>query len=233
MSSFTTKDLKDVIRDSLGIDEKSDSNINEAYVAQPKKYRLKTELLSDATKVAHLELYDGYIKEFNRISAELDAVDTTAANANHSKFRSLKIDETYNLNAIYLHELYFSNISDLHSELKMDSLSFMRLQRDFGTFDDWQRDFIACCKASRCGWAVTGYSTFLQRYVNCVVDLHSLQVPVGFYPVIVMDMWQHAYYRDYANDVQTYVVAMMKQLNWYIIEDRFEKTERLTNALRS
>ena len=50
MSSFTTKDLKDVIRDSLGIDEKSDSNINEAYVAQPKKYRLKTELLSDVDK---------------------------------------------------------------------------------------------------------------------------------------------------------------------------------------
>ena len=69
--------------------------------------------------------------------------------------------------------------------------------------------------------------------MNCVIDLHSLQVPVGFYPVIAMDMWQHAYYRDYANDVQTYVVAMMKQLNWNIIEDRFEKTERLANALRS
>ena len=66
MSSFTTKDLKDVIRDSLGIDEKSDSNINEAYVAQPKKYRLKTELLSDVTKAAHLELYDGYIKEYQQ-----------------------------------------------------------------------------------------------------------------------------------------------------------------------
>jgi superoxide dismutase, Fe-Mn family len=232
MSSFTTKDLKNIIKESLGVDESSKSKINEAYVAQPKQYRLQTELLSDATKSAHLELYDGYVKEFNRISAELDAVDTSSANPNHSKFRSLKIDEAYNLNAIYLHELYFSNISDLHSELKMDSLSFMRLQRDFGTFDAWQKDFIACCKSSRCGWAITGYNTFLQRYVNCVIDLHSMQVPVGFFPIIVMDMWQHAYYRDYVNDAQTYVIAMMKQLDWAVIEERFEKSEKLGNLLR-
>ena len=115
----------------------------------------------------------------------------------------------------------------------MDSLSYMRLARDFGTFDDWQKDFIACCMASRCGWAMTVYNTYLQRYVNCVVDLHSSSVPVGSVPIIVMDVWQHAYYRDYVKDVKTYVFAMMKELNWEVIESRFQRAERIAKVLRS
>ena len=229
--TIKNKDIKKIIGDSLGINQEAQS-INEAYVSQEKMFDLKTEFLSEANKENHIQLYKDYIESFNRISAELDGANPKLANSNGSAFRSLKVDETYNLNAIYLHELYFSNISDLHSEIKMDSLSFMRLQRDFGTFDAWQENFIGCCMSSRCGWAVTGYSTYLQRYVNCVIDLHSQNVPVGFYPIIVMDMWQHAYYRDYLKDAKTYVYAMMKQLNWDIIEDRFKKAEKISKALR-
>jgi Fe-Mn family superoxide dismutase len=67
--------------------------------------------------------------------------------------------------------------------------------------------------------------------MNCPIDLHSLNVPVGSYPVIVMDMWQHAYYRDYLNDVKTYTYGMMKQLNWNIIEDRFRKADNVQKQL--
>ena len=114
----------------------------------------------------------------------------------------------------------------------MDSLAYIRLSRDFGSFDAWQKDFIACCLASRCGWAVTYYNMYLQSFVNCTIDLHSVNVPVGCYPVIVMDVWQHAYYRDYLKDVKTYTYAMMKQLNWNVIEKRIEKAEKISNALR-
>ena len=148
-------------------------------------------------------------------------------------YRSLKNDETYNLNAAYLHELYFNNISDLSSQIKMDSLSYMRLSRDFGTFDDWQQDFIACCLASRCGWAVTYFNTYTQKYMNCVIDLHSKNVPVGCYPIIVMDVWQHAYYRDYLGDVKSYVFGMMKQLNWKVIEQRVQRADEISKIIRS
>jgi Fe-Mn family superoxide dismutase len=229
MSKFTTKDLKENIRESLGMEQSE--NLSESYVAQPKAFNLQTELLSPAAKKSHLELYDQYIKTFNRISAELDTVDRSDVNSNHSKFRDLKIDETYNMNAIYLHDLYFSNISDLHSEISMDSLAYMRLSRDFGSFDEWQRDFIACCLASRCGWAFTYLNTYTQSYMNCPIDLHSLDVPVGSYPVIVMDVWQHAYYRDYLNDIKTYTYGMMKQLNWNVIERRFQKADKIQKII--
>ena len=67
--------------------------------------------------------------------------------------------------------------------------------------------------------------------MNCSVDLHSLNVPVGAYPVIVMDVWQHAYYRDYLKDVKSYVYGMMKQLNWNTIEKRVHKADEISKVL--
>lgn len=227
--TISAKDLITGIRKDLKMDEES---MSESVVAQPKKFSLSTELLSNANKQNHIELYDQYVEDFNRISAELDVAPKDAAGSNHSVFRSLKNDETYNLNAAYLHELYFNNISDLHSQIKMDSLAYMRLSRDFGTFDEWQQDFIACCMSSRCGWAMTYFNTYTQKYMNCVIDLHSLNVPVGSYPVVVMDVWQHAYYRDYLKDAKSYVFGMMKQLDWRVIEQRVKRADEISKIIR-
>tara|TARA_A100001011_G_scaffold346932_1_gene383668 strand:- start:3221 stop:3913 length:693 start_codon:yes stop_codon:yes gene_type:complete len=229
MDYFLNNEVKSLIKDNLGLKE---DRIDEALIAQEKQFKLNTEFLSNKNKENHKKLYQQYLKDFNEISAKLDTVDRSKSNANHSDYRQLKIDETYNMNAAYLHELYFANISDVNSEITMDSLSFMRLQRDFGSFDDWQRDFIACCSAARCGWAVTYLNTYTQKYMNCVIDLHSQQVPAGFYPVIVMDVWQHAYYRDYLKDVKLYTSAMMKELNWNVIEKRIERSDRILAVIR-
>jgi len=233
---ITSTELINDIRESLGLEPKEVSTdsglINEAYVVATKQFNLPTEMLSQKNKTAHLELLQQYVDSINRISAQLDAVDRSVANANHSEYRSLKIDETYNLNAAFLHGLFFDNISDLRSQITMDSLTYLRLERDFGTFDDWQQDFIATAVSSRSGWALTVFNAFLDRYMNVVVDLHSLNVPVNCYPVIALDMWEHSYYRDYLNDKKTYVFAMMKELNWDVIEDRVKKAERIGKVLK-
>jgi Fe-Mn family superoxide dismutase len=222
-------DIKRIIEESLGTKKES---LAESLVAQQKTFKLATEFQSAATKKAHDGLYQGYLEAFNRISAELDTANREAVSSTGSSYRSLKQDETYNMNAVYLHELYFANISDMASNISMDTLAFMRLSRDFGDFDKWQSDFIACCLASRCGWAITYYNTFTQTYMNAFIDLHSASVPVGCIPVIVMDVWQHAYYRDYLSDVKTYTYAMMKELNWGVIEERVKKAEKIAQVLK-
>ena len=127
---------------------------------------------------------------------------------------------------------FFENISDPQSQLTMDSLTFMRLERDFGTFDAWQKDFIACAMSARSGWAVTVYNTFLNRYMNVVCDLQSLNVPFSAHPVIVLDMWEHSYYRDYLNDKKAYIFAMMKELDWDIVEKRVKNVEKIGKVLK-
>lgn len=207
--------------------------INEAYVTQAGKFNLQTELLSSKTKKAHKELLEGYVKMLNKISSALDGVDKSSANLNSSSFRSLKMDETYNHNAAFLHGLYFENISDLNSTISVDNLSYMRLARDFGSFDAWQEDFVACSLSARNGWAVTAYNMHLNRYINTVIDLHSQSVMTGIYPVIVMDCWEHSYYRDYLKDRKSYVFGMMKELNWSVIEKRIKKADAISKVLRS
>lgn len=206
--------------------------LSESYVHEPKPFKQVTEFLSQKSKDAHVELYKGYIESLNKVSAELDSVNRSDANSRHSDYRSLKLDESYNLNATWLHELHFANCCDPHSEIVMDSISFLKIQRDFGTFDDWQRDFMACAMAAGNGWAVLGYHMFLKKYVNFIVSHHSGDVPIGFYPVIVLDCWEHAYSKDYLTDKKSYIVAMMRELNWAIIEDRFKKAESIAQVMK-
>lgn len=200
---------------------------NEAYAIQARSFKNTTEKLSEKTKKSHQELLEGYVDVANKVSIKLDSIDYENANLNHSNYRSLKIDETYNLNAAFLHGLYFENIGDMNSKITTDSLTFMRLERDFGSFDKWQKDFIASCLSARNGWAITYYNVYLKKYVNTIIDLHDLHVPIGCIPVIVMDVWEHAYYHDFLRDRKLYVFSMMKEINWQKIEERIEKIEMI------
>lgn len=206
--------------------------LDESYVAEPKPYKQVSELVSQKTKDSHSELYKKYVETLNGVSAELDTADRAGADSKHSQFRSLKLDETYNLNGVWLHELYFANCFDPHSEVYMDSKAYMRLERDFGTFEDWQKDFMACALASGQGWAVCGYHLFLRRFVNTMVSNQSQDVMLGLYPLIVVDMHEHAYYRDYLTDKKSFLVAQMKEFNWNVIEERFLKAESLHEVLK-
>ena len=211
------------IRKSLG-----KKQLNESYVTQAKKYEINTELLSEKAKAAHQKILESHVQKLNEISAMLDSAERDLADSNNSKIRALKQDETYNLNASFLHAYYFENIGDPHSVISMDSLSFMRLERDFGSFDDWQKDFIACGLSSRNGWVVTVYNFMLNRYMNIVIDSHDRGIPIGTFPIIVIDCCEHAYFKDYLIDKKSFIYAMMKELKWNKIESRIKKVEAMS-----
>ena len=229
-SNIHIPDLQSQIREDLGL--KESECLVEAYVAQPKQFNLTTELLSPKAKSQHIEIYKDSIDKLNTISAQLDTADRKNVVPGVGPYRALKCSEIQLLNSVYLHELYFANISDPHSQINMNTLTYMRLERDFGTFDDWQFDMIACAMSAHNGWAVTAFDTFLQRFVNFFVDGDKEVIPVGTYPVIVIDVHEHAYFRDYLNDRKSYIYAMMKELRWDVIEERFKRTDIIVTALR-
>jgi len=219
------------IRKSLGLPPRAKIKnlkpLNEAYVTTAKKFSLTTEFLSQKTKAARQKDFESHVEALNDVSAQLDASNREEADKYSSEFRNLKVSEVHCMNAAFLKALHFENISDPQSQLAMDSIVFMRLERDFGSFDEWQKDFIACGMCARSGYVVTGYNTFLNRYMNFVIDEESKNVPVGMHPVIVLDTSEGAYYRDYLDDRKTYIVAMMKELDWDHINGRFKRSERM------
>lgn len=225
-------DIKQVIRKELGLER---PNIAEAFVATPKQFDVSSlDEDGSLTRKAfndHITLYQGYVETFNSASAQLDSAQPAEANSNGSIFRALKQAEMYNLNGVLLHELFFANIGDVSSQLYSDSLAFMRLNRDWGDLANWQRDFVYTAEAAREGWAVCCFHLYLKRYVNVVVDSHNIGIPVGCIPVIVLDVWSHAYAQDFGANKKSYIRQMMKQFNWDVIEERFEKAEAVHAAV--
>jgi len=222
-------DIKNQIISDLGIKNKE---LSEAYVTQAKQFELNTELISSKTKKVQQEMLNGYVETLNHVAASLDTVDENNASSDSSKFRSLKIDEVYNMNGAFLFGMHFENISDSQSKIMVDSLTFMRLERDFGTFDAWQKDFIGCALSSRSGWAVTVYNGFLNRYMNISIDSNNINVPMNCYPLIVLSMHPESYVRDYLQDKKAYVYAMMQEFRWDVVEARFKKSDKISKVLK-
>lgn len=206
--------------------KKAVNTLLEGFTLIPKSHLMKTEKLSDGTKTSHDKLYKGYVESFNKVTTGLVAADKNDVKSSASSYRSLKIDETYNFNGVKFHELYFANISDVDSEIRVDSLPYMRLSRDWGTFEAWQEDFIATCMASRNGWGLTVWEPYRNVFMNVAVDSHDTNIPLGCVPVIVMDMWEHAYFKDYMTDKKAYLFSMMKEINWDVIEARMMVCEK-------
>ena len=229
MSDNLRNSIENEIDKALGMTN-SRKSLSEAYVIEPKKFELKTELLGGRTKRARQEEFETGTKSVNEISAELDTADRHDVNEYHSHFRNLKLDEAYNASLSVLRAAHFKNISSLASIIAADSISFMRLERDFASFDEWQRDFIACGCASRSGFVITAYNITLKRYQNYIVDNSLAGMPMGAVYVIVLDVSEGAYYRDYANDKKTYISAMMKEFDWEEIETRVKRAERVARV---
>lgn len=213
------KPVKEIIKTVKNI-------ISEAVILMPRSFVLKTDVQSPTTKENHEKLYKSYVDSFNKISSKLDSVSKQdAENPNDSEFRRLKIDENHNMNGAKFHELYFMNIGDLNSEIRADSIPFMRLSRDWGTFDQWQLDFRACGMAATEGWAVCYFDPFKQRYFNCFVEKHNMYIPLMGIPVIILDTWHHAWFYDYPGEKMEYLNKSMRELNWDVIEMRMLASE--------
>ena len=234
MSVISNKEIMQVISETLGVDyssSKSTKMLNEAYVLQPKKYDIQTDVISQKALTANIEDFETAVGVVNEISAKLDSVDRNNSNSKDAAYRELKSAETYNLNYVFLTSLHFDNIADPASKVMMDSLSYMRLSRDFGTFEDWQRDFIACAMGSRDGYVVTVFNGSLNRYMNIMVDENCTGPMMNCIPVICLCVKDNFYFRDYLNDRKSYIFAMMKELRWSLIEERFKRADKLSKIL--
>ncbi len=168
---------------------------------------------------AHMRLYEGYVTNINKIDAELlkGNAQREQSNTTFSYYRELKRGETFALNGVILHELYFENIGGNVSG--PDKIVREILESDFGSMMNWQEDFIATAKASR-GWAVLSYDQRSTRLRNISLDAHDLGNIAYSAPILILDMYEHAYFLQYADKKADYINQFMKNINWPIITER-------------
>lgn len=176
--------------------------------------------LSDCLLKQHFTLYHGYIEGLNAVDSKLETCPPKTGGAIYSDYRALNIARPFANNGVILHELYFSNLTCKKTCPSQILAGY--INRDFGSYENYISDIKEAAKSTRSGWVITAFNTRDCKIHNYIIDLHDEHVPVGTIPIMVLDMWEHAYTLDYGIDKKAYVEAFLKNLDWCAVSNRLE-----------
>ncbi|HEX3365125.1 Fe-Mn family superoxide dismutase [Phenylobacterium sp.] len=176
--------------------------------------------LSEKLLVSHHDNnYVGAVKRLGAIRAEFGKLDPASAPV--FEVNGLKREELIAWNSMILHEVYFSGFGP--SAAPSAPLA-QAVERDFGSLDRWAAEFSGMGKAlgGGSGWVILTYSRHDARLVNSWASDHTQTVANGA-PLLVLDMYEHAYHMDYGAKAGDYVNAFMKAVSWRHANEVFRK----------
>ena len=189
--------------------------------------------ISDAQITEHLALYAGYVKQVNGLNEELAAMTGRGqASGKNPEFAELTRRLGFEYNGMLLHEHYFSNLRPAAEPAPpKGSALAAALDESFGSVEQWQAAFHAIGEMRGVGWVVLFEDPATHWLTNHWITLHQEGVPAGFTPLLVMDVWEHAFMRDYqASERGKYIEAFFRNIDWRMIEGRLQEMSALRLA---
>ncbi|MFZ5982682.1 MAG: superoxide dismutase [Patescibacteria group bacterium] len=174
---------------------------------------LATSFISDKTKEIHASLYEGYVNNTNKLLQNFKTLDKASPEYAETKRRL-----GWEWNGMRLHELYFENLGG-NGLIDKEGKVFKNITEAFGSFEAWQEDFMATAKMRGIGWAIL-YRDESGSLINFWIDEHATGHPSGARPILILDVFEHAYFLDFGKDRASYVESFMKNIDWSVIEKR-------------
>jgi Fe-Mn family superoxide dismutase len=165
----------------------------------------------------HFTLYQGYVTNTNKV---LDILDQMAKDGRTAvpEFAELKRRLGWEFNGMRLHEYYFENLGG--SGVKKDGALAKKLSESFGSVEAWEKDFRATGAMRGIGWVVLYQDPASGRLINFWVNEHDTAHPAGCAPILIMDVFEHAFLTDYGLKKADYIEAFFKNINWAAAESR-------------
>src|SRR6478735_1934445 len=184
------------------------------------------EGISDKTIDMHLSLYEGYVKATNALQVRI-AEFLRAGQVDQEEspdYSELTRRLGFEFNGMVLHEYYFENLTKGGAKKPGQGSSFVKAAEDsFGTYDRWKLDFSSVGKMRGVGWAMCYANPHSGRLSNHWVSLHEHGTVAGFIPILVMDVWEHAYLLDYKPaERASYIEAFFSNIDWKTVEKRLQ-----------
>jgi Fe-Mn family superoxide dismutase len=176
---------------------------------------------SNNALVLHFALYQGYVRNTNLIWAELKKLNDEHQTGTPA-YAELKRRFGWEFNGMRLHELYFSNLGGTGS-LPMDSPLMQKMVENFGSFDKWAEDFRATGSIRGIGWVVLYEDPTNGRLFNTWINEHDVDHLAGGKPLLVMDVFEHAYMPDYGLKRGDYIDAFFENINWKAVAARLSQ----------
>ena len=190
---------------------------------KPRQFNLSgLKGISDQTIEMHLGLYEGYVKNTNELTEKLmEMTQKKHATAKDPAYAEITRRLGFEYGGMILHEYYFENLTP-NGKGTLDKQLKSAFEKSFGTFDVWKEDFTAVGGMRGVGWAVLYHDPVTQQLSNHWIALHHIGVPSGFKPVLVMDVWEHAFLLDYKpSERSKYIDAFFSNINWDVMQQRF------------
>lgn len=192
---------------------------------KPKSFNLSGLTgISDKTLEMHFKLYEGYVTNTNTLTERIAAIlaDGTVDKEEMPAYSELTRRLGFEYNGMVLHEYYFGNMKQGGGgDAGRGSPFRQAVERSFPSYEIWKTDFASVGKMRGVGWAICYLDPARRTVSNHWVELHETGNVAGFVPVLVMDVWEHAYLLDYKPaDRPKYIEAFLSNVDWSVVEQR-------------
>ena len=185
--------------------------------------------ISDKTLEMHFKLYEGYVKETNNLTERITKFieDGNVDQEEMPAYSELTRRLGFEYNGMVLHEYYFDNLKTGGGIGDPDhTAQFAKAaESSFGSYEVWKADFVGIGKMRGVGWAICNQNPANGRLSNHWITLHETGNIAGFNPILVMDVWEHAFLLDYKPaERPKYIEAFFSNIDWAAVEKRLQKS---------
>ena len=191
-----------------------------AYTAKDFSHLKGMPGFSDQTLDMHFKLYQGYVKNTNLLLSILDQYRHDQKEKT-PQFGAIKRRLGFEFDGMRLHELYFSNLGGKETKLASNSPLYRRIVQDFGSVEAWKEDFINTGLMRGIGWVILYLDPVKKRLLNMWISEHQDNHIAGGNPLLIMDVWEHAYLLDYGLDRKGYIEAFWSNIDWDVVSSRY------------
>jgi len=191
-----------------------------AYSAKDYSNLIGMKGFSEALLKNHFTLYQGYVTNTNKL-ADLLASMLKEGKVGTPEYSELKRRMGFEFNGMRLHEYYFDNLRGKTPLNKSGNLA-KKLADVFGSYDAWERDFKATGAMRGIGWTILYQDSLTGWLFNQWINEHEVGHFAGCIPILVMDVFEHAFITDYGLKRADYIEAFFKNINWGVVEGRLK-----------
>lgn len=191
-----------------------------AYTAKDYLKLIGMEGFSETLLKNHFTLYQGYVTNTNKV---LDTLEQMLKDdkAGTPEFAELKRRLGWEFNGMRLHEYYFENLGG-KAPLDKNGKFAKEIVADFGTYETWEKDFRATGAMRGIGWVALYQDVANRRLMNFWINEHDVSHPAGCNPILIMDVFEHAFLLDYGLKKAEYIGAFFESINWPAVEERLK-----------
>ena len=185
-----------------------------AYQAKDYSYLVGITGFSETALKNHFTLYEGYVKNTNKLLDLLNAKDKDATNPEYAE---LKRRLGFEFNGMRLHEYYFENLAGAADKPKT---LVEKLAAAFGSYEAWEQDFRATGAMRGIGWVILYQDNITGGLFNQWINEHEVGHLAGCRPILVMDVFEHAFMTDYGLKRADYIASFFKNIDWEVVAKR-------------